>query len=135
MVAEPGAAEGIAITPDDSRAAMSMAADPPGIGDIFEMSAGVASGGAGNGASLGRSVVRRASQRRTASQNATAAVHFSQADRDAFDKVGSAILNLQTQVASLQRDLLATEASVLQRIDAHKHAMYQRFAKEREEMV
>ena len=68
----------------------------------------------------------------------SAAARFTCADRDAQDEVaatqlamGAAIIKLRAQVATLQRDLLFTEAGVLQRIGALKHGLDQRFAAER----
>ena len=55
-----------------------------------------------------------------------------EADLDVIGHMTSAI---KLQVASLQRDVLATETCVLQRIDANKQATDRKFTESKEEII
>ena len=48
--------------------------------------------------------------------------------------MAAAIAKLQTQVAMLQRDLLATETGVLQRIEGSKHIAERRLIETKDEV-
>ena len=72
---------------------------------------------------------------RVASGQSIEPLRFMQADRDYIAEMGSAILKLHTEVASLQRDLLAAEAGVLKRVDAHKSFLERSVAVSRDDVI